>query len=220
MDLLISILFWLSRTITIAKLFGRLQQKYNVEFRTLRTIEKLSLKIAHLRCHHEFLNSCRDKGLFPKFLHFKDRNNLFQTEQVNNAKMNKLGFLIKQQRSKLKRLLKQRAAEVLSLKRTIGYFDFLLFCKVLNKTVSLHTKKKRDTQTKKLQNLWRNQKLCVPDNTVLNFSSSSLDDKTLGILRQGLKAPILPRSDIHIPIQVQLERILHILGNSVQKKSH
>ena len=217
MDLFFSIIFWLSRVTTIAKLFSRLHQKYDVEFRSLRHIEKLSLKIAHLRCHNEFLNSCRNNNLFPKFLNFKDRNNLFNTEHINNAKMNKLNSIIKQQRHKLKRLLRQRAAEILNLKRIIGYFDFFLFCKVLNNTISLHAKKKKVVHTKKLQTLWRNQKLCVPENTVLNFSSSSFDDKTLSVLKQGLKAPILPRNDIHIPIQVQLERILYILGNSVHK---
>ena len=217
MDVLISILLWLSRVTSLAKLFFKLNHKYGTDIRDLRNIEKQSIKIANLRCHVSFLEKCKDNGLFPKFLNFNDKHRLFRSEQISIAKSLKLNAILKTQNQKLKRLLKLRASHISNLKMKFGLFDFLMFSRVLNRTISFHMNKIKTIQARKLQKLWVDQKICVPDNTVLNFSSFPLDDKSLEVLKLGLKAPILPRNNIKVPIQVQIERLLYILGTSVQK---
>ena len=217
MDVFISFLFWFSRITSLAKLFFKFSHKYNIHIRDLRNLEKQSLKIAHLRCDISFLTKCKQNGLFPKFLNFTDKNRLFRYEQINDAKYQKLNSILKTKNQKIKRLLKLRTSNIFNLKNRIGIFDFLIFCKIMNRTIISQMNKIKTIQNKKFQNLWIEQKICTPENTVLNFSSFQLDDKSLDVLKQGLKAPILPRNDINIPMQVQIERLLYILGTSVHK---
>ena len=201
---------WFLYVKTIAEVFYRISTKYNIHVKDCRRFEKINNRIVKSRCDILFLQECIDKGLVPKFLQLRDKNNIIPQHQLKRNQLNKVNQLIKQHKNHLKRLFSNRKHTLDGFHQKLSSFDFLLLTKaIIRENLKLRT----DTierQNRKLQQLWLQHRFTTPKNTVTNFSKHEISQEQLSLLSTGLNTPINPNSKDLMNLRTQMEKVVTI----------
>ena len=178
--------FVLSRK--IINIYNNIAQKYgNVTVKDFRKYEKLEHKKNKLKLDIDFLNNCKQLGVYPKFLIFKLLN------VSNKAALSICKRLVRSNINNLNKEL-QHLSKELSLSKNflstqLSTTDFY----ILTKSITLHNKKSLQkwlyTQQKKLSSLTRdcNLPIFIAIETVTNLKQYELSQEESDLLKALLK---------------------------------
>ena len=98
----------------------------NQIIKAVRKFEKLDFKIRKLELDISFLETCSEKKVIPKFLHFKTANKtLASSDSYKQCQELLLSEEIKKKNDELQKSLVQFKSLKVELKGVLSYFDFL-----------------------------------------------------------------------------------------------
>ena len=179
---------------SIAKI---IEERYGRPTLTLfRTAESTDFKYRRTLCDIEFLQTCSENRLTPKFLNFKlYRNDIRSTAQYKRFQNNVLMNELKDKENKLKQLKRKRNELFTQLKSTCSWIDFNHILNFLNNVNDRKIKSVKSTHDRKLFNLGLHHEVVRlnPNNLVFNYSKKILSDEEIDILSHGLKFALPPK---------------------------
>ena len=181
---------------SIANIF---RKRYNNNIvKELRKFEKLDYKIRKNETDLEFLNSCIENDVTPKFLSFKlPNNNLRNSITYKECQLQLLNQEIKDKKTIISRQKKEFDKIKKGIKVEISYLDFAHVCCLFLVQNDKKLTKVKDVHMKKLINLGvhdtKRNKLHNPEDVIFNFSSYKLSDSEKSLLAKGLNFAIPPK---------------------------
>ena len=171
----------ISRTIT---------RRYGPQaLRTVRQLEKNSLKLEKNNCDLVFLKTCKAYNVMPKFLRFKLYNKRLHDSQLYKSWQCKLLNLEINSKSKHVINLENRCESLMiALKSLIRVFDFVILKNFINTKNEKELEKMKNVHKRKLCNLGISNELqpMDPEKVIFNFSNKILSEREKQILVLGL----------------------------------
>ena len=178
----------------------------------VRRFGKLDFKHRKTALDLQFLKTCQDFKVTPKFLQFRVANgSLRQSQTYQTCKNWLLLEKIRVKKKNLKTLVRELATVKEELLHTLSFLDFN---HVFNLIVSSNEKsilKCRHVQQKKLRNLTPGYKPETsldshdPERVIVNFSSHILSDSKKSLLCKGLRFALPPKEIDYADFLVQFE---------------
>ena len=178
----------------------------------VRRFEKLDFKHQKAALDLQFLKTCQEFKVIPKFLQFRVANNsLRQSQTYQTYKKRLLLEEIRIKKKNLKNLLRELLAVKEELLRSISFLDVN---HVFNLIVSSNEKsilKCGHVQQKKLRNLITGYKPETsldshdPEKVISNFSSHILSDSEKSLLCKGLRFALPPKKIDYADFLLQFE---------------
>ena len=158
--------------------------------------EKLDFKISKSEADLDFLQSCQQNNLMPKFLNFKVASSslsflrtykLCQRQLLKQEIKEKISIIFKQKKefTALKKLIKNK----------LSIIDFAHICCLFLVGKDKKITKVKETHCKKLKNLSLDSQVRShnPDKIIINHSSYQLSDIEKTILAKGLNFALPPK---------------------------
>ena len=177
--------FVLSRK--IINIYNDIARKYgNITVQDLRKHEKLQYKKNKLKLDIDFLNNCKQLGVYPKFLIFK-LPNLSNKDAISTRKR-LLRSAINKRNKELQHVSKDLSLSENILPKQLSTIDFY----ILTKSITSHNKKSilksLYTQQKKLSSLTKDCSLPIftANETITNLTQYELSQEESDLLEAGL----------------------------------
>ena len=170
---------------------------------TYRVLEKTEYKLKKGKADLQFLQTCQENNIIPKFLHFRLYKATLQTSELYRDTQKKL--LSQEIKTKEKQIsrLKNRVSSLHSqLRARTWYIDYNHFRSLIEKVTTRKIAGAKAIHMKKLHNLgYTPFKEIAADKVLFNFSSRVLSPAEESLLSKGLKFALPPR-------QLSLEKYL------------
>ena len=162
-----------------------------------RTWERLSVKNGKAQLDLNFLRTCRDADLVPKFLQFKlSSGRLRNSGDVTRFRRRLLAKEIRNKERKLAQLGDQVSQAKSAFQVHVRHIDFVHYSRIVDDTVDRSCQKSRKIQERKVINLRSNSRsangLLDPESVIVNKSSYELSDVEMAALSRGLKYALPP----------------------------
>ena len=150
--------FVLSRK--IINIYNDIARKYgNVTVKDFRKYEKLEYKKNKLKLDIDFLNNCKQLGVYPKFLIFKLLN--VSNKDALSIRKRLLPSAINKRNKELQHLLKELSLSVSFLSTQLSTIDFYILTKSITSYNKKSLQKSLYTQQKQLSSLTRDCNLLI-----------------------------------------------------------
>ena len=173
------------------------RSRYNNEtVKQIRRFEKLDFKIRKNEADLDFLQSCQQNNLIPKFLNFKvasSSHRLSRTYKQCQRELSKQE--IKEKMSIISKQTKEFAARKKLIKNKLSIIDFAHICCLFLVGNDKKITKVKETHCKKLKNLGLASLIRShnPDKITINRSSYHLSDIEKAVLAKGLNFALPPK---------------------------
>ena len=174
----------------IINIYNDIARRYgNAIVRDFRKFKKLEHKNNKLKLDIDFLNNCKQLGVYPKFLIFKLPN--VSNKDALSVRKRLLRSAINNCNKELRHLLKELSLSVNFLSTQLSTIDFY----ILTNSITSHNKKSLQkslyTQQKKLSSLTRdcNLPIFTANETITNLTQYELSQES-DLLKAGLYFPI------------------------------
>lgn len=172
------------------------RQRYgNTVLKNLRKFERLDYRCRKAKIDLEFLISCQDNGLFPRFLHFRLANSRLQSSAAYSACQKRLlAAEIQTKRSAIRHLDGQFSQQRSLLLTQVSYLDFIHITVKGSEGNTKSLLKQQEVQQKKLVRLKKDQ-LPIgndPEKVIFNFSNVQLSKLQMTVLAKGLNYSLAP----------------------------
>ena len=191
--------FVLSRR--IINIYNDIAQKYsNINVQELRKYEKLKFKINKLKLDINFLQNCKQLGVFPKFLIFRLPN--VSNRDVFGIRKRLLRSAIHKRNKEYVQTSKELKKLESSLSQILSSFDLYILNQSIKSYCQKNLRKCLSTQEKKLSSLTNNCNLpsFTANETITNLTNYELTQEETDLLKTGLFHSIAPsklcKSDI------------------------
>ena len=164
----------------------------NVTVKDFRKYEKLECKKNKLKLDIDFLNNCKQIGVYPKFLIFK-LPNVFNKD-VLSIRKRLLRSAINKRNKELQHLSKELSLSVNFLSTQLSTIDFYILTKSITSYNKKSLQKSLYTQQKKLSSLTRdcNLPIFTANETITNLTQYELFQEESDLLKAGLYFSIQP----------------------------
>ena len=180
--------FVLSRK--IINIYNDIARKYgNFTVKDFRKYEKLEYKKNKLKLDIDFLNNCKQLGVYPKFLIFKLPN--VSNKDALSIRKRLLRSAINKRNKELQHLLKELSLSVSFLSTQLSTIDFYILTKSKTSYNKKSLLKSLCTQEKKLSSLTRDSNLPIftANETITNLRNITYLSKNLIYLKQVYTLP-------------------------------
>ena len=161
-----------------------------------RNLEKDDWKFKKNNIDINFLETCKENSLTPKFLNFKlYREDIRNTEQYNKFQHLFLDEEIDSKLSSKIRLENNRENSINLLRQSTSWLDFNHFINIINSNCEKKLRKAEETHYKKWFNLgllYRVKRL-NPQKLIFNLSNKILTSDEIDCLCHGLKFALPPK---------------------------
>ena len=177
--------FVLSRK--IINIYNDIARKYgNVTVKDFRKYEKLEYKKNKLKLDIDFLNNCKQLGVYPKFLIFKLPN--VSNKDALSIRKRLLRSAINKRNKELQNLSKELSLSVNFLSTQLSTIDFYILTKSITSYNKKSLQKSLYTQQKKLSSLTRdcNLPIFTANETITNLTQYELSQEDSDLLKVGL----------------------------------
>ena len=171
----------------IINIYNDIARRYgNAIVRDFRKFKKLEHKNNKLKLDIDFLNNCKQLGVYPKFLIFKLPN--VSNKDALSVRKRLLRSAINNCNKELRHLLKELSLSVNFLSTQLSTIDFY----ILTNSITSHNKKSLQkslyTQQKKLSSLTRdcNLPIFTANETITNLTQYELSQEESDLLKAGL----------------------------------
>ena len=209
--------FVLSRK--IVNIYNDIARKYeNVTVKDFRKYEKLEYKKNKLKLDIDFLNNCKQLGVYPKFLIFKLPN--VSNKDALSIRKRLLRSAINKRNKELQHLSKELSLSVNFLSTQLSTIDFY----ILTNSITSHNKKSLQkslyTQQKKLSSLTRdcNLPIFTANETITNLTQYELSQEESDLLKAGLYFSIQPDKIRKSEIFTTFEKIHRSFLNNLKSE--
>ena len=157
--------------------------------RSFRKLQKLHLQRDKSLCDLEFLQKCKSKGVFPKFIVFKTSIRNFRNSKLYVSILHKcLRFEISNKQKKYNKLSKDFDNKLEQFRKTVSWLDYRVAFSLITKDNSKKINKVKVIHTKKLSALGVSQGSELDaDKVIFNFSNRVLTKEEKEILKLGLQ---------------------------------
>ena len=183
--------FVLSRK--IVSIYNDIAWKYgNVIVKDFRKYEKLDCKKNKVKLDINFLNNCKQLGVYPKFLIFKLLNVCNKDTFLIHKRL--LRSTINKHNKELQHLSKELSLSENFLSTQLSTTDFYILTKSITSYNKKSLKKSLYTQQKKLSSLTRdcNLPIFTANETITNLTQYELSQEESDLLKAGLYFSIQP----------------------------
>ena len=162
---------------------------------TYRVFEITEFKCQKCQADLNFLQTCSENNLIPKFLYFKPYDpEVRKSELYRSTQKRFLNEAIKTKEKRLNNLEKQKNQLRNQLKASVSYLDFTHMDNLIEKNNYKKITRVKAVHAKKLGNIGYSEiEELAPDKVLFNFSSRSLTTAEKSLLCKGLKFAIPPR---------------------------
>ena len=196
--------FVLSRK--IINIYNDIARKYgNVTVKDFRKYEKLEYKKNKLKLDIDFLNNCKQLGVYPKFLIFKLPN--VSNKDALSIHKRLLRSAIKKRNKELQHLSKELSLSVNFLSTQLSTIDFYILTNSIKSYNKKSLQKSLYTQQKKLSSLTKdcNLPIFTANETIINLTQYELSQEESDLLKAGLY------------FSIQLDKIRKIFFTTFEK---
>ena len=177
--------FVLSRK--IINIYNNIARKYgNVTVKDFRKYEKLEYKKNKLKLDIDFLNNCKQLGVYPKFLIFKLPN--VSNKDALSIRKRLLRSAINKRNKELQHLSKELSLSENLLSTQLSTIDFYILAKSITSYNKKSLQKSLNTQQRKLSSLTRDYNLSIftANETITNLMQYELSQEESDLLKAGL----------------------------------
>ena len=167
-----------------------LHQNYGQStLKTFRRLQKLHLQRAKSLCDLEFLQLCKLRNVFPRFLFFKSSiRNLRDSKLYVSILYKCLNFEINNKRKKYNRLGKDYHVCLQQFRDNVSWLDYKVSLSSITKDNSRKINNVKATHNKKLASLGKYQDGELDaDKVIFNFSDRVLSNEEKQTLKLGLQ---------------------------------
>ena len=164
----------------------------NVTVVDFRKHGKLEYKKNQLKLNIEFLNNCKQLGVYPKVLIFKLLN--FSNKDVSSTLGRLLRSAINKRNKELQYISKELSLSKNFLCAQLSTIDFYIFTESITSYNKKSLQKSLKTQQKKLSLLTRdcNVPISTANKTITNLTQYELSQEKYDLLKAGLYCSIQP----------------------------
>ena len=183
--------FVLSRK--IINIYNDIARKYgNVTVKDFRKYEKLEYEKNKLKLDIDFLNNCKQLGVYPKFLIFKLPN--VSNKDALSIRKRLLRSAINKRNKELQHLSKEHSLSVNFLSTQLCTIDFYILTNSITSYNKKSLQKSLYTQQKKLSSLTKdcNLPIFTANETITNLTQYELSQEDSDLLKGGLYFSIQP----------------------------
>ena len=174
-----------------------IRSRYNDEIvKQIRRFEKLDFKIRKNEADLDFLQSCQQNNLIPKFLNFKVASSSLRFSRTyKQCQRQLLKQEIKEKISTISKQKKEFTALKKLIKNKLSIIDFAHICCLFLVGNDKKITKVKETHCKKLKNLGLASPIRShnPDKIIINHSSYHLSDIEKTVLAKGLNFALPPK---------------------------
>ena len=192
-----------------------INRRYSSKVLTIfRTCEKLDKKHRKSTLDINFLQSCLDHGLIPKFLHFKAANqHLQRSTTYETCRKKLLTKELRLKRNQLKNTETKLKNNIKDLKTAVRYVDFIHLTSFISYNNIKSTRRVEIIQNRKLERLKQEylSEGINPDKVIFNYSSYVLNDIEKKVLSRGLKFCVPPDKLDYCQTLTPFERLARTL---------
>ena len=174
-------------------IYNYIARKYgNVTVKDFRKYEKLEYKKKKLKLDIDFLNNCKQLGVYPKFLIFKLPN--VSNKDALSIRKRLLRSAINKRNKELQHLSKELSLSENFLSTQLSTIDFYILTKSITSYNKKSLQKSLYTQQKKLSSLTRdcNLPIFTANETITNPTLYELSQEESDLLKTGLYFSIQP----------------------------
>ena len=171
----------------IINICNYISRKYgNVTVKDFRKHEKLEYKKNKLKLDIDFLNNCKQLGVYPKFLIFKLPN--VSNKDALSIRKRLLRSAINKHNKELQRLSKELSLSENFLFTQLSTIDFYILTKSITSYNKKSLQKLLNTQQKKLSSLTRhcNLPIFTANKTITNLTQYELSQEGSDLIKAGL----------------------------------
>ena len=180
--------------------------------------EKLEYKKNKLKLDIDFLNNCKQLGVYPKFLIFKLPN--ISNKDALSVRKILLCSSINKRNKELQHLSKELSLSVKVLSTQLSTIDFYILTKSITSYNKKTLQKSLYTQQKKLSSLTRNCNLPIftANETITNLTQYELSQKESDLLKEGLYFSIEPHKTRKSEIFTTFEKVHRSFLNNLKSE--
>ena len=185
------IILWYIKSMSIAQVYNRICNKYNVPRQSLRKLERNQFKFKKRNLHNQFLMNCQYLEVYPKCISSKKSNRHYIN--ANNDSLNEvsLNALINENFKILKQLRRAVITDLSVFRERLSWFDYAVLITAISKFNTSNLFNTKTRHENKLKYLYFRKTLDRPRG-FRNLSSHKLTTVQESILSQGLDGHILP----------------------------
>ena len=209
--------FVLSRK--IINIYNDIARKYgNVTVKDFRKYEKLEYKKNKLKLYIDFLNNCKQLGVYPKFLIFKVRN-VSNKDALSIRKILLRSFINKRNKEP-QHLSKELSLSVKFLSTQLSTIDFYILTNSITSYNKKSLQKSLYSQQKKLSSLTKDSNLPIftANETITNLTQYELSKEGSDLLKAGLYFSIQPDKIRKSEIFATFEKIHRSFFNNLKSE--
>ena len=203
----------------IINVYNDVAQKYgNVPVKDFWKYEKLEYKKNKLKLDIDFLNNCRQLGIYPKFFIFKLPN--VSDEDALSLRKRLFCSAINKRNKELQHLSKELSLYKTFLSPQLSTIDFYILAKSITSYNKKSLQKSLYTQQKKLSSLTRdcNLPIFTANETITNLTQYELSQEESDLLKAGLYFSIQPDKIRKSEIFTTFEKIHCSFLNNLKSK--
>ena len=171
----------------IINLYNDVERKHrNVRVKDFRKYEELEYKKNKLKLDIDFLNNCKQLGVYPKFLIFKLPN--VSNKDALSIRKRLLRSAINKHNKELQHLSKELSLSENFLSTQLSTIDFYILTKSITSYNKKSLQKSLYTQQKKLSSLTRdcNLPIFTANKTITNLTQYELSQEEFDLLKTDL----------------------------------
>ena len=209
--------FVLSRK--IINIYNDIARKYgNVTVKDFRKYEKLECKKNKLKLDIDFLNNCKQLGIYTKFLIFKLPN--VSNKDALSIRKRLLCSAINKRNKELQHLSKELSLSVNFLSTQLSTIDFYILTSSITSYNKKSLQKSLYTQQKKLSSLTKdcNLPIFTANETITNLTQYELSQEESDLLKAGLYFSIQPDKIRKSKIITNFEKIHRSFLNNLKSE--
>ena len=203
----------------IINIYNDITQKYgNVTVKDFWKYEKLEYKKNKLKLDIDFLNNCKQLGVYPKFLIFKLLN--VSNKDALSIRKRLLHRAIKKRNKELQHLSRELSQSINVLSTQLSTTDFYILTKSITSYNKKSLQKSLYTQQKKLSSLTRdcNLPIFTANKTITNLTQYELSQEESDLLKAGLYFSIQPDKIRKSEIFTTFEKIHRSFLNNLKSE--
>ena len=204
--------------------WSNLRNTDKVVYKAAVIYQKSLRKLVTAKLDREFLNSCKDNSVYPKFVRWKNAKYKSLRER-NKLYLKNLKDAIKTRNNDIRKLEKDHEQAKETLKQTANWMKYHLINYFVNKLEEKQTKVIKDRHLKKFDALLVNK--CIqdgihnnPNKLITDLTNTDLTDEEVSILNFGLKHDLLLRPKEPEMIAVMEDVWNQISRQDILKDSH
>ena len=194
------------------------QKNGNVTVKDFRKYEKLKYKQNKLKLDIDFLNNCKQLGMYPKFLIFKLPN--VSNEDALSIRKRHLRSAINKRSKELHHVSKELSQSKTFLSKQLSTINVYMTKRSMTSHNKKSLHKSLNTQQKNLSSLTRNCSLTtfISNETITNLTQCELSQEEADLLKSGLYFSIQPDKIRKSEIFTIFEKIHRSFINSLNSE--